>query len=891
MGVDLCPMLIPATPFDEARRLQALHSLALLDTEAEERFDRITRTATRLFGVPIALVSLVDECRQWFKSKQGLKVTETSRDISFCGHAILEDKVLVVEDALEDPRFFDNPLVTGPPFIRFYAGCPLSGPKGEMLGTLCLISPEPRTFSADDIDALKDVAGWAAREVNQAMYSEALTAAREGERFFNYSPDLFHLATFRGRYLKVNPAYTRTLGWSEAELLATPIKTLIHPDDLDSAQEGTRRLAQGETILSFRHRLRHKDGTYRWIAWKGFAEGDQIYGFGQDVTALVEAERALKASEARYRLVTDASTDFIARCDATGRFRFLSPAFQRELGYGAEEALGRLATDFVHPQDREGLAHFFSTLVEGGESGLFAYRALHKDGQEVWMESRGIALRDAEGHLVDTVINTRNISERKATERMKQEFVSMVSHELRTPLTSIQGSLGLLEGKALGELPPRVGELVGIASRNVERLVRLVNDILDLDKVESGKMSFNLQPCELGISVLQALDSVHGYAQSMGTGVVVGPLPPDAWVQGDPDRIVQVLVNLLANAIKYSPKGTPVQLHVEANGGSWRVEVENKGPGIPVAFQGSIFQKFAQAEPLDTRQKGGTGLGLSIARSLVEGMGGHIGFTSEPESTIFRVDFPESEAPKTSPVRPLVLVVEDDPLTARLLEAALMKEGFEVHRAASAAEAKALLDQNTYHAMTLDLLLPDQHGLKLLEELRQRPDTQHLPVLVASSAAEEGKESPGVPALHVLEWVQKPLDPFRVAQALASIEATHARPTVLHVEDDIDVHRVLYAVLEESTTLLHAPTLSAARKILLSTPVDLVILDSHLPDGRGADLIPDVHAAGGPTLPILFFSGDEGESALAAEVSRTLRKSSVSNLDIQRVVQSLLRQR
>ena len=770
-------MLIPARPPDEDRRLQALRSLALLDTEAEERFDRITRTATRLFGVPIALVSLVDECRQWFKSKQGLKVTETSRDISFCGHAILGPGPLVVPDALQDPRFADNPLVTGPPYIRFYAGFPLRGPGDQNLGTLCLISPEPRGFSETDQRQLRDLAAWAERELNQIPLAEAL--------------------------------------------------------------------------------------------------------------------EALQHSEARYRLVTDASTDFIACCDATGRFRFLSPAFQRELGYELEEALGRFATDFVHPQDRQGLARFFSTLVEGGESGLFAYRALHKDGQEVWMESRGIALWDAEGNLVDTVINTRNISERKAAERMKQEFVSMVSHELRTPLTSIRGSLGLLDGKALGELPRRAAELVAIAQNNAERLVRLVNDILDLDKVESGKMSFNLQPCELGITLLQAVDSIHGYAQAMGTGVMVGSLPPDAWVQGDPDRIVQVLVNLLANAIKYSPTGTPVLLRVEANGDSWRVEVENKGPCIPMAFQGSIFQKFAQAEPLDTRQKGGTGLGLSIARALVEGMGGRIGFTSEPGSTIFRVDFPEvqAETSPTPPTKPKVLVVEDDPLTARLLEVALMKEGFEVHRAASAEAAKDLLDQNTYHAMTLDLLLPDQHGLKLLEELRQRPDTQHLPVLVVSSAAEEGKESPGVPALHVLEWMQKPLDPFRVAQALACLEPSRTRPTVLHVEDDIDVHRVLHAVLEESTTLLHAPTLSVARKILLSTPVDLVILDSHLPDGRGADLIPDVHAAGGPTLPILFFSGDEGESALAAEVSHTLRKSSVSNLDIQRVVQSLLRER
>ncbi|MBL0211156.1 MAG: response regulator [Holophagaceae bacterium] len=769
-------MLIPATPFDEARRLQALRSLAPADTEPEERFDRITRTAARLFGVPIALVTLVDDGRLWFKSNHGLEAREISRDISFCGHAILGTETLVVPDALKDPRFADNPLVLGPPHIRFYAGFPLAGPGGQNLGTLCLISPEPRGFAETDRQQLRDLAAWAELELNQA--------------------------------------------------------------------------------------------------------------------SLAQTQEELRRTEARYRMVTDSSTEFTACCDESGRFHFLTPAFQRELGFALEEALGRPATDFVHVQDREGLGRFFKGLTTGAGPDLFTYRALHKDGHEVWLESRGAALKDDQGNLVDTVINTRNVSERMAAERMKQEFVSIVSHELRTPLTSIRGSLGLLAGKALGELPPRAVDLVAIAQTNAERLARLVDDILDLDKVESGKMSFNLQPCELGIAALRAMDSVHAYAQSMGTGVAVDTLPADAWVLGDPERIVQVLLNLLANAIKYSPKGTAVRLRVEAREPWWRIEVENQGPGIPEAFQGAIFHKFAQTGPLDTRQNGGTGLGLSIAHALVRGMGGQIGFTSVPGSTVFWVDLPAArpEAAPAPSAKPLVLVVEDDPLTARLLEAVLMKEGFEVHKAATAAEAKALLDQHAYHAMTLDLLLPDQHGLKLLEELRQRPDTQNLPVLVASSAAEAGKESPGVPALHVLEWMQKPLDPFRVAQALATLETPHARPTVLHVEDDLDVHRVLYAVLEGSTTLLHAPTLLAARKILLSTPVDLVILDSHLPDGRGADLIPDVHAAGGPTLPILFFSGEEGESTLADEVSRTLHKSSASNLDIQRVVQSLLRE-
>lgn len=169
-------MIEPGTPEDETRRLAALRALRILDTPAEERFDRITRTARRLFNVPIALISLVDGDRQWFKSCQGLAVNETSRSVSFCGHAILQDEPLVVPDAASDPRFHDNPLVTGDPTIRFYAGCPLRAPDGSKLGTLCLIGREPRTLTDEEVASLRDLAAWAESEIGQVRLGETQLA-------------------------------------------------------------------------------------------------------------------------------------------------------------------------------------------------------------------------------------------------------------------------------------------------------------------------------------------------------------------------------------------------------------------------------------------------------------------------------------------------------------------------------------------------------------------------------------------------------------------------------------------------------------------------------------------------------------------------------------------
>lgn len=158
-------MTAPERPVEERRRLATLRTLGLLDTPAEERFDRITRLAQRLFDVPIALVSLIDEDRQWFKSRQGLDVEETSREVSFCGHAILGDDVMQIPDATVDPRFTDNPLVLGDPRIRFYAGCPIAAPDGSKLGTLCVIDSEPRVLSAADQRMLGDLAELVEREI------------------------------------------------------------------------------------------------------------------------------------------------------------------------------------------------------------------------------------------------------------------------------------------------------------------------------------------------------------------------------------------------------------------------------------------------------------------------------------------------------------------------------------------------------------------------------------------------------------------------------------------------------------------------------------------------------------------------------------------------------
>jgi signal transduction histidine kinase len=226
-------------------------------------------------------------------------------------------------------------------------------------------------------------------------------------------------------------------------------------------------------------------------------------------------------------------------------------------------------------------------------------------------------------------------------ERMKTEFTAVVSHELRTPLTSIRGSLGLILGAMRENLAPRVRELLEIAQSNCERLVLLINDILDIEKFSAGQMRFAMQPAQLAEVVKQAVQAIEGYARRFHAQIDLQPIPAEWQVSADPERFIQVMTNLLSNAAKYSPPGGIVRVWAEARDSCWRVNVHDDGPGIPEEFRARIFEKFSQADSSATRAKGGTGLGLHIARRFIEHMHGRIGFDSRPGTgSTFWVELP-----------------------------------------------------------------------------------------------------------------------------------------------------------------------------------------------------------------------------------------------------------
>ena len=234
-----------------------------------------------------------------------------------------------------------------------------------------------------------------------------------------------------------------------------------------------------------------------------------------------------------------------------------------------------------------------------------------------------------------------DITERKKIDRMKSEFISTVSHELRTPLTSIRGSLGLVTGGAVGEVPAQAKDLIEIAGKNCERLINLVNDILDMEKIESDRMEYKFDLVDLNVLIEQTIGANQAYGSEFDVSFVLTETEPDARVRGDGERLSQVLANLLSNAAKFSPPGTEVEVSITRNDGTFRIAVKDNGDGVPEGFRDRIFEKFSQADASDARQGSGTGLGLSISKAIVEKHGGRIDFESEVgEGATFYFDMP-----------------------------------------------------------------------------------------------------------------------------------------------------------------------------------------------------------------------------------------------------------
>ncbi|WP_339874077.1 CHASE domain-containing protein [uncultured Brevundimonas sp.] len=476
-------------------------------------------------------------------------------------------------------------------------------------------------------------------------------------------------------------------------------------------------------------------------------------GVAENVTERLEQQRALQDSEETFRAAMEYAPIGMGLGSLAGGWLKVSPSLCGLFGCSRKDLLRSDIHNLTHEDDLAASIELRRQVLAGEiNSYQTEKRYYHSSGRIIWALVNVGLVRDVDGAPKYFIIQVQDITDRKAMDQLKSEFISVVSHELRTPLTSIRGSLGLIVGTMARDLPATASRLLEIASKNCERLILLINDILDIDKLASGQMRFNTQTHQVARLVTQAAEANTAYAAHFNVALAVEPIDHDLAVRVDADRLIQVLSNLLSNAAKFSPDAGTVTLSAAVTAtGRIRVSVADRGPGITPEFSREIFDKFSQSDSSITRARGGTGLGLHISRQIIEHMGGEIGFDTEVGAgSTFWIEVPAAAAdrpePGDDPITgnaprgeagedrrlPRILHVEDDADFSRFLAAALHGRA-ELVTATSVRQALSLVARQRYALVVLDIGLPDGDGLSLLPVLRDRDDGA-IPVAILTAA-------------------------------------------------------------------------------------------------------------------------------------------------------------
>jgi len=605
-------MMKPPLPLNEVARLDNLHQYDILDTPSEAAFDDLSQLAAQICGAPIAMISLVDSTRQWFKSKIGLDVSETPRDLSICAHAILQPDVLVVEDIQQDHRFFDNPSVTSDLNIQFYAGAPLVTVEGYAIGTLCVLDQVPRQLQPAQVEAIQALARQVVTQLelrrNLTDFKRALEqrqqveqALRESEdRYRQQAMQLQQALDFEAMLKRITDKVRDSL--DKNQILQTAIEELALVLGMNSCNAALYELKQGISTICY------------------------------------EYTTALPASQGRVAQMAD------------------SPEIYRQLLQGQ-------------------YFQFCSILPSParGQTASLACPILDDQGVlgDLWLiNHQDYVFKPLEIRLVQQVANQCAITIRQARlyqasqaqveeleklNRLKDDFLSTVSHELRTPMSNIKLAIHMLKLDMLGspgskqkrnsKQPTHVARrqhYLNILQAECARETELINNLLDLQRLEAAAYPISLALIHLDDWLVATLEPFQ-LRISERQQVLEVESPPTSIISG-PENLGRILAELMNNACKYTPAGGKIALRVTHGPGSPNAVTTftlSNETEIPPAELPRIFEKFYRVPTTDPWKQGGTGLGLTLVKKLVEQLQGSIQVTSGRGKTIFTIQLPQ----------------------------------------------------------------------------------------------------------------------------------------------------------------------------------------------------------------------------------------------------------
>lgn len=480
--------------------------------------------------------------------------------------------------------------------------------------------------------------GWFYRMNNRAFKQLA-----ESEYLLTRVLDAIPVRVFwkdlEGDYLGCNDLFAQDAGKSPAEIVGRGDDEMPWTDQAGAHQADDLAVMQsGVAKIGYEEQSQNSDGEAVWwekskiplLNGEGAVVG--LLCVFQDITERKRSELNLIESEKQLRTVVDTMADGLIVFDEEGTIKSFNYAAEKIFGYFSEQVIEHNISALI-PGLREKRDHQNIDNIVGSRLEMSAQ---HCSGKFIPIEL-SISVMEMGGRLYTSVV--RDITERSRNEKLKNEFVSTVSHELRTPLTSIRGSLGLVLGGVAGVLPEKALNLLQLASNNTERLLLLINDILDIQKIEAGEMPVALSSHGVDELITTILANNQVYAEQHGVSFQLGIINSALKINVDAERLNQVMSNLLSNAAKFSPRGAVVEVMVKRHGGGIRISVADQGEGIPLDFQDKLFDKFTQCDSSDIREKGGTGLGMSIIKALMEKMGGEISYdTTEGKGSTFHVD-------------------------------------------------------------------------------------------------------------------------------------------------------------------------------------------------------------------------------------------------------------
>ncbi|MGA8145860.1 MAG: PAS domain S-box protein [Candidatus Acidiferrales bacterium] len=667
--------------------------------------------------------------------------------------------------------------------------------------------------------------------------------------------------------IDVNEAAIRNYGYSREEFLARTIRDIRPAEDVAAIERNVARL--GTTLDDagiWRHRK--KDGTLIDVDVAScplFYKGRNArLVVATDITKRKQAEEALRRSEERFRLMVKAVVDYaILMLDPNGNVVSWNEGAQRIKGYSAEEVLGKNFSVFYPLEDIEQGKPQRELEVAAAE-GRFEEEGwrMRKDGSTFWASVVLTALRDESGGLRGFAKVTRDITERRLKDealvrakeqaersnRFKDQFLSTMSHELRTPLNAVLGFSDLLREERYGPLNERQRRYITHIHTGGHHLLRLINDILDLSKIEAGRLELVIESVPVEREFCEVLDALRPLAEKKSQTLLHDAESTIA-VRADPTRFRQVLMNLVGNAVKFTPEGGRITLDARLEDGKACINVTDNGPGIPPEEKKRIFDAFYQLRQSGKTQEG-TGLGLAITQRLVELHGGELALDSEPgKGSRFYFSLPFAEAFEELPSRPIearrkegrtprIFVIEDDAAAGQLIQSQLSSSGYEALVCSEPSRAVEIAAALQPAAITLDLLMKPTSGWELLLQLKSDPRTMAIPVIVVTIIDQPALGT----TLGADEYLTKPVEEAAllaaVERCLAAREALHLERPVLVVEDDGATREVLTELLHAQGYKVAAAADGAQAQAWMNAALPaLVILDLLLPNVSGFQLL------------------------------------------------------